>query len=97
MKAKMRGDKRKKPTFYNYRLLTFDECTKLKSYGHCHILDHSGNIAQVKITSVERWKTRTAIVIHCQFGLRDFFTIPLDNPYPKNVELIELGEVVVEP
>ena len=93
----MRGDKRKKATFYNYELLTFDECSKLKNDGHCHILDRNGDIAEVKITSIERWKTRTNIVIHCKFGLRDFFTIPLDDPYPKNVELIRLGEAVVEP
>ena len=87
MEAKMRSDRKVKPTMYEYRLLTNTECKELTN--HCHILDRYGNIAQVKITSVKTWKRRSDVEIHCKYGMYEYFTITITDDRP-NSELIAL-------
>jgi hypothetical protein len=87
MDAKMRSDKRKIPTLYEYRVLTNQECKALGS--HAYILDSYGDIAQVKITSIKTWKTRPDIEVHCKYGMYEYFVVSI-SPTNQNSELITL-------
>lgn len=70
--AKLRSDKRKNPTYRNYRRLTFDE-VKSSNGKHVLCLDRNGDIANVHITSIKTWKTRPEIEVHYQFGLYEHY------------------------
>lgn len=85
--AKLRSDKRKNPIMLEYRVLTMQECRDLS--GHANILDNRGYIAQVKITSVKTWRTRSDVHVHCKYGLYEFFVIKITDESP-NTELIQI-------
>lgn len=64
-----------------YRELTFDELKSL--HGRVSVLDQAGRIAEVKITSVQSWKTRPYnLDIHCKYGLYDYFVCHVRNSIP---------------
>lgn len=89
MQAKMRSDRKKSPTMYEIRELTFDELKRLSN--HAYILDQAGQIANVKITSVKSWKTRpNNLDIHCKYGLYDYFIVHVVdcNPDMTFIEII---------
>jgi hypothetical protein len=90
--ASYRSDRHVHPQAVNYRILTNEECRHLAHSAHCHILDRAGRIAQVKITSVETWKRKPDVIVHCQYGLYEYFTVRISPDRP-NSELIALVEV----
>lgn len=86
IRTSSRYDKRVNPEIREYRILTNEECKKLS--GHALILDQSGKVARIKITSVKTWKTRPDIEVKCQFGLYEWFTVRLSDKV-QNTELVE--------
>jgi hypothetical protein len=68
----MRSDRRKKPDLYSYRYMTNAEASNLKAGDSPFCVDDQGKIASVKITSVQRWRTRSDVVVKWKFGLRQF-------------------------
>lgn len=84
--AFLRSDKKVKPTGRLYRFLTYKECRALPS--HAEILDRSGRVATVKITSIKTWKTRPDLEIHCKFGLYEFFEVTV-TPERVNCEFVK--------
>jgi len=85
IKTSLRSDKRKNPEVKEYRYLSNEECRNLR--GHAQILDRNGKVANVKITSVKTWKTRSDIEVKCQFGLYEYFTVRLSDQ-TQNSELV---------
>jgi hypothetical protein len=68
--AVMRGDRHARPETKTYRFLTRDECKLLKE--KVLVRDQYGRIGQVKILSVQVWKTRPDVKVSWKYGLYDY-------------------------
>lgn len=68
--AAMRGDRHAQPETKTYRFLTLEECKLLT--GKVLVRDNYGRIGQVKILSVQTWKTRPDVKVSWKYGLYDY-------------------------
>jgi len=68
--AVMRGDRHIRPEVRTYRFLTLEECKLLT--GKVLVRDVHGRIGQVKILSVQLWKTRPDVKVSWKYGLYDY-------------------------
>ena len=71
IKAALRSDRHVKPTMRTYRRMTAGELVARRTY---ESLDRNGKVANVKVTSIKTWKTRSDIEVHCQFGKYEHWT-----------------------
>ncbi len=72
MKASYRGDRHAFPVEHEVRYLSFEECSQIAQYSRVNVLDRYGRIAEVKITSIKRWKTHPEIEIRWKYGLYEY-------------------------
>jgi hypothetical protein len=85
----LRSDKKKQPDIVKYELLSNNDCRNLIANSYCYILDSDKKAAKIKITSVKTWKRNTDIIVHCKYGLYEYFEIRITDNNP-NEELIRL-------
>lgn len=65
--------KKKNPPTYRFRVLTCQEAKALGSGSRVWVEMNDRTLAEVRVTSVQTWKTRPGNVdVHVKYGLRDF-------------------------
>lgn len=65
-----RYDRSSKKETKQYRFLTMDELKEIGS--HAQVIDRNGQIANVKVTSLKTWKTRSDVLVGWKFGLYEY-------------------------
>lgn len=78
-RASMGGDRHVRPTLYTWRYMTLTEVLALDTRSSPYFVDRRGQVRQLRVTSVKRWKSDPLrIRIGCKYGMYEFFT--LDGP-----------------
>lgn len=71
------ADRHAHPEEHAFHYLSYDECARIGTGQHVLARRLDGKVAQVKITSIKRWRTRPDIRIGWKYGMYEFgnFTI----------------------